>query len=297
MGDHPFTDAVLTALLEVDAMIPGFAEGMANEIASISGIPKHEPHYEQLLQRLAEVHIIRRAVTFSWPFAPSFDWEPKPLSDSAKNPELRVAGGPETLLIEVKAPSLFRHIRKRGSNPTQLSTRAIPPDSWSKLPEAERGITLPRDNPVKDFLISADSKFSPLKKDREITIGILVIIWDDFIYEPISALLSDASGLFTPNSFARSDAASGPSFTSVDGVIIIRHLHQLINATRDEPFLDSCRGPFDYGQPDDFPPKAYVANPSGKGLPSYVCDCFQAHVPGPDLGAEYVPSDLIWWNL
>jgi hypothetical protein len=33
----------------------------------------------------------------------------------------------------------------------------------AELPNVERGVTLPRDNPVKDFLVSAESKFSPFR--------------------------------------------------------------------------------------------------------------------------------------
>jgi hypothetical protein len=55
-------------------------------------------------------------------------------------------------------------------------------------------MTLPRDNPVKDFLVSADAKFEHFKETDANFIGVLVIIWDDFIYEPISSLISESAG-------------------------------------------------------------------------------------------------------
>jgi hypothetical protein len=35
---------------------------MCDELAAISGREKHKPHWEQLLQRMAEIHVIRQAV-------------------------------------------------------------------------------------------------------------------------------------------------------------------------------------------------------------------------------------------
>jgi len=294
-GDHPFAGAILDALADIEVAIPGFAFAMLNDLGSIGGKQKHEPHYEQLIQRLAEIHVIRRAVQYEWSFTPTFVWEPTPQTGGRKNPELRIDGGPQPILIEVKAPALLDHIRKRGTNPTQISSRSIPQPIIANLPGAADGVTFPRDNPIKDFLISADEKFAPFRLETPSPATVLVVVWDDFIYEPISALVAPSNGLFTANSFARDAVGIARTFPAVDGVILIRHMHQLIRATRDEPFIDACRAPFDFGVPTDFPPKAYVANPHSQGLPKEVVECFQAYAPSALLGAEYIPSDLIWW--
>lgn len=34
----------------------------------------------------------------------------------------------------------------------------------------------------------------------------------------------------------------------LDGVVISRHLHQFLRATRDEPLIDNCSHAFDYGK-------------------------------------------------
>jgi hypothetical protein len=85
------------------------------------------------------------------------------------------------------------------------------------------GITLPRDNPVKDFLVDADAKFKAFKSKADCT-TVLVIVWDDFIYEPITALAHPKSGLLTANSFAKDANGSPMKFPNVDAVVLVRHL-------------------------------------------------------------------------
>jgi hypothetical protein len=85
----------------------------------------------------------------------------------------------------------------------------------------EGGLTLPRDNPVKDFLIDAEAKFAPFKAATRAT-SLLVIVWDDHIYEPITVLTQEQCGLLTPNS-CYTDASGGPvTFPDIDAVVLIR---------------------------------------------------------------------------
>ena len=121
---HPFAKSIVDTCIACDDKLPGFAKKFIDAIASISGREKYKPHYEQLLQRVAELHIINRLLTYDWPFDPTFNWEPT-TKESKKNPELTIEGGPKTLGIEVKAPSLLSHIKQRQSNPTQLSVRFL----------------------------------------------------------------------------------------------------------------------------------------------------------------------------
>ena len=190
-GVHPFAADVIDALMAIDAKSPGFARRIAGDLSSLRGMKKHEPHYEQLLQRLAELHIILQLVTHEWSFSASFDLEPTVGDGQLRNPEMRITGGPHPLLVEVKAPSLLQHIRMRGANPAQISTRAVPKEQTAKLAEELGAVTLPRDNVVKDFLVSAESKFRPFRLADPQVRTMLVIVWDDFIYEPLSALLGE----------------------------------------------------------------------------------------------------------
>lgn len=292
--DHPLATSIVRACLDVEEHVPGFAIAMFDEIASVAGMKKFLPHWEQLLQRLCELLVIRHVCKYGWSGEARFQWEPT-AGESAKNPELAVHTSDRTYGLEVKAPSIIQHWRERTQNPTQVPSRSMPKEEIQHLPNAEAGITLPRDNPVKDFLVSAQEKFSAFQAEDERFVGILVIVWDDFIYEPISALIHPDCGLFTPNSFARSPDGEPMSFPAVTGVVTVRHLHQLIRACRDEPLADSCQHALDYGRSGEFPYKAFIQNPGAPECPSEILDCLQAAPPHPSMGAEYMPKDLVWW--
>lgn len=292
--DHPLARSFVEACLECDAVIPGYATQVVDRLAAASGREKDERQYEQLLQILAELHVVRHVVTFPWPFPVSFHAEPT-TAGSKKNPEASVIGAQFHLGVEVKAPALLSHWRERARNGTQVPARNV--FAREQLGSLGQGgqVTLPRDNPIKDFLASADAKFDPFKRSDPQFIGLLVIVWDDYVYEPISSLIHPAAGLFTDNSFAKDENDQPLRFPHVDGVIIIRHLHQIFAATRDEPLIDGIHHPLDYGQAKVFPWKVVIPNPYGATLPNIVPECFQALPVGPLLGAEYSPKDLVWW--
>src|SRR6266545_1934743 len=91
---HPFAAAIVDALVAVDKLLPGFAVRMLDDLAALSGVEKHEPHYEQLLQRLAEVHVILRVVSYPWPFAATFSWDATPTEKVDKNRDATHLAGP-----------------------------------------------------------------------------------------------------------------------------------------------------------------------------------------------------------
>jgi len=283
--------------LDCEKKIPGFAVKMLSDLASLSGKEKYLPHYEQLLQRLAELLIIRQIVTFPWPEGARFSWEPT-AGSVKKNPELLVTSGEVVVGYEVKAPCLINHIRTRAMNRAQLPARIPEADLVSLAHEVfGSDVTLPRDNPMKDFLISADEKFSAFREENEKFVGILVVVWDDYVYEPVSSLLHESSGLFSPNSFARGPNDEPLKFTNVEGVVLVRHLHQLIRAAEEAPLFDSCHHALDYGRPGEFPPKVFIQNPRAESIeaPSIVLESLQAEFYSPEMGAEYLPQDLVHW--
>lgn len=293
-GDHPLAVSIVRACLDCDARIPGFAQAMANALAAISGREKHLPHWEQQLQRLCELLVIRQVLVHQWAGGTTFQWEPTFLP-GGKNPELAIRTHGAIYGIEVKAPAIFDHWRRRNSRPFQLASRAISKENLGGLVGPSEDVTLPRDNPIKDFLISAQSKFEAFKNAQPRFFGILVIVWDDFIYEPISALIHSECGLLTENSFARDEGGGPLRFDSVDGVVVVRHLHQLIRACRGEPLADNCQHALDYGRPGEFPFKAFLQNPYGSPVPEPILQCLQALPPHLAMGAEYLPTEIVWW--
>lgn len=293
-GSHPFINDIASAISEIDSAIPGYAKPTIVRIAAVSGAECHVPHYEQLLQILAEIHVIRQLVRIEWPRPREIRHEPV-APGSAKNLELAIRFSDVEVGFEVKAPSLADHINERATNPTQLVGRFLRKEQIEQLPDSVAGITYPRDNPIKDFLISANEKFSAFKTTQSNFYGVLVIVWDSFIYEPISALLHERGGLFKETSFYRDTSGRPVQFRSVDAVVVIPHLHQIMAASGDQPFRDGCTATFDFGLDGKFPQKAFIANPHGGGVPSDIPKALQAYTPSPEMGAEYGPKDLIWW--
>lgn len=293
--EHPLAAFVMDALVICDRAMPGYAHTYITRFAAVSGREKYRPHYEQLLQQLAELHVVLQVVCFDWPGDVQFAVEPT-VEGSKKNPEITVLHEGVLYGIEVKAPALLAHIEARNKNATQVPARAFPPEMLQLLKNPDEEMTLPRDNPVKDFLLSADAKFAAFKQKADKFIGILVIVWDDHVYEPISSLLHESSGLLTPKSFHVDSTGIPVRYVSVDGVFLIRHLHQLVRAAGDQPLIDGCTHALDYGIDGAFPFKVFVQNPNGSDVPEVIQRCLQGMAPQREMGAEYTPKDLVWWT-
>jgi hypothetical protein len=295
-SDSPFAEAIIEACLDCDSAIPGFAERTLDMLIAASGVEKHRPHYEQLLQLLSEILIVRQLVRHEWPSSPVFALEPK-ATGSNKNPELTVEVGGTFVAVEVKTPSLLAHQEARREHEAQLVARSGYLEEISRAVGGKDKVLLPRDNPVKDFLISADAKFAPLRSSATGAFyGVLVIVWDDYIQEPLNSLVHPRAGLFTPYSFALDENRKPFSFSNVDGAILIRHLHQFVNAAAEQPLADMWPGVFEYGTREMFPPKAYIPNPHAQGLPEIALDAFEAVAWSDLAGAEYSSeSDAIFW--
>lgn len=291
---HPLAEAFIEACIACENKSKGFAKASVERLASVGGRDRHLPDWEQLLQQLAELHVIHRILTWTWPAGTTFEIEPHG-EGSTKNPEVVVTMPHLRIGVEVKAPSLFTHIENRGKNPTQIASRFAPRDVIEAMAKLGTGVTMPRDNPVKDYLVSAEAKFEPFRRNDANFIGILVIVWDDFIYEPISALLQPESGLFTENSFFKASDGSSVRFPSIAGVVAIRHLNQLIRASRDEPLMYGCRSPLDFGKLGEFPRKVFIQNPWGPATPTEAIEALDARPPYDDMGAEYRPQEYIMW--
>ncbi len=288
--EHPLAKSIIEMTVELENIVPKAGLDYIQKIASINDKPNHTKHFEQLLQVLAELTIVHKAATFNWADKTSFSYEPT-TGGSAKNPELTITTDALAIGLEVKAPELVTKHNERATKPQQVPSRS---DIFKVI---DKEVTmLPRDNPVKDFLISADKKFEEFKKANSNFYGVLVIVWDDFIYEPISALTSPQAGLFTEHSFAKDKDGNILKFPNIDCVIVTRHLLPIVRGTRDEPLPDLSQHPLDYGRHKEFPFKVIIKNPwSNLETPNEIIDCFQVLQPGPELGAEYLPSDFITW--
>lgn len=291
--EHPLAKSIIDACLSVENRIPGYANKFIDDLASCSGAEKYLPHYEQLLQKLAELYVINKAVEYNWDEGTVFHLEPT-IGDSKKNPEINIETPNFIIGIEVKSPSLIEHISTRSSNPFQLSGRSKEFLDFAK--ESFDKSTLPRDNPVKDFLKSANEKFSSFKQySVKPFFSALFIVWDDYIYEPVTALTYPSSGLLTENSFYKDKEGKAVKFPNVDSIILLRHLRNIISATRDEPLIEVSHA-LDYTSRHTFPPKVFVPVNNSDNIPEDFINAYEL-VPLEDVAgfAEYTPSDGIFW--
>ncbi|WNG23673.1 hypothetical protein F0U62_06250 [Cystobacter fuscus] len=292
----PFLDNLIRTILAIDAVMPGYAERMASTLGSIKGQEKDKNQYEQLIQNCAEILVVNHTTCAAWPSNTRFEDEPT-APGSPKNPELAVWAPNLSLGVEVKAAALLAHARQRNQRTTQAGGRILPIEKLASLAGGPEHLILPRDNPVKDFLESATKKFGAFKSQHPGFLGVLVVVWDDFMFEPITSILHPLSGLFTEKSFAREPDGSRLKFPHVDAVIVTNHQFQLRRAMGE----DDVRIPYDVA-PYAFDwetnltrAAAYIPCPDGQGLPEDVKARFNAYsIDGTKL-ADYEPVDWVHW--
>lgn len=284
-----FLAALISALTMIDAVTPGYAKEMIGRIASIKGLGVKP--YEAIVQILGEIYVTTGALDAAdRDTQREYLFAHEPRVKKGKNPEFEVRADGIWFAVEVKTPELAEFSTLRQRNRFQLTTR-LPRASEGPLASA----TLPRDNPVKDYLMSANAKFEAYQQIRPEAFCILTIVWDDFCNEPIAALTNPMAGLFTDQSFCRDAMGAPRRFPFVDGVVVCRHRHQIDRALRDEPLADGVTSPFSYQTGNRFPFKAFVQNPHGRRVPDELVSTLNAEHYSDLLGAEYNPTDLVMW--
>lgn len=253
----PFAHGLVRALWRVDNAAPGYAEEMLKRMAGIKNTG--EAQYEALIQIVSEIYVTVGAVESAdrdVDHKEMFTHEPSVLGE--KNPEFEASANGYWYANEVKTPKLIDFSRLRAKNFWQVNAR-LPREFFKHLDP-----TLPRDNPIKDFLVSANAKFEVYSQRRPDAYRLLTVVWDDFIQEPVTALLHPHSGLLAEKSFYRDAQDRAVEYPFVDGVLLIRYQHQILRATRTEPLIDG-ELPLVYHH-QGFPPKVYVQNPKGRRL-------------------------------
>jgi hypothetical protein len=291
---RPFVARLITACAECELKLPGLGWSLIEDVASISGREKHEPHYEMLIQKLSEILVLRQLLYLAWPEGTMFHHEPAAIPNG-KRPELKVDTPDRIFLFEVKAPSLLSHQRTRSQNPVQFPGRMFDA-AMRKMLAGEHKPILPRDNPIKDFLASAEEKFAPFAGEKE-TVGILIIVWDDFMFEPITSLVhAPSQGLLTTETFARTADGSPVTYPHIDAVVIVRHLLYFQQGAAET--LTERKHAFDFGGDRDLP-NVLVPVPGGKRLPEVIITGLRAlHYDDVAIRnfADYRPQEYVWFN-
>lgn len=295
--ESEFAKRFLDHLQGIDLKVAGFAEKFITNFASISGKPKHEPHYEQLVQMLAELVVIGKLATIYNGTEYLFNWEPT-AGKNKKNPEISIVCEEWTVLIEVKCPSFLKHNRAAAKNSIQLGARVPGGVEFFNGMSNTGTATLPLDNKVKDYLISADEKFVGFKKENPKVHSLLVLVWTLHRYEAVSPLMNGFYGLFTENSFHKNAAGLAEEFSNVDGVLITSHYDMLLNASREELLPAGYRYPLDFGDAANlnYSHPVYIRNPHSTNQDArFLLDSLGAedYVEGGDPFTA--PMDMIFW--
>lgn len=293
-GPTPFAMSILEACAAIDGRTEGIGTSLLSELTSIGGRDRDEAQYEQLLQKLGEILVIERVVTSDWPEGTTFQHEPAAFPGGPR-PELVVSYDDKRLVVEVKTPAQLRHIRNRANNPVQLAYRGGVPRELAQELAGDAEVALPRDNPVLDFLRDANRKFEGFR-DEGVTSTLLVIVWDDFVYEPISTLINEASGLLTEQSFARNENGEAERFENIDKVIVLRHLNYFIAGSREEPLIDRVNA-MDFGAGNALPNVHFDAH-GNQHISDDIVRRFRA-LRYDDQRirnfADYRPQDIVFW--
>lgn len=291
---HPFAYQMIEAILDCEEEIDGFGDDFLDAILAIRDKNKFQDHYDQLMQRMAELVVVRQSLQIPCE-QPKYFIEPT-AGDSKKRPDLVIRAKDTMIAIEVKAPACLKQKALRKPDTWQILARL--PGDQNKLKEALgfKTLVLPRDNAIKDFLLSADEKFASFKADDDF-LTLLIIVWDDYMHEIITSLTHEASGLLTPNSFARDDQGNPIKFPNVDAIIIIRHLIYLTNHAGDADLVDREHG-FDFGGKDALP-NIFIPNPvSAKEVPLSVLKTFRAYPLDDKIisrFADYQAPEMVFW--
>jgi len=276
-----FFNELMGSLSRIDIAMPGSADLFARRITSIASGFKNQSDYDQLQQILAEIHVLLKLVAYPWPDGTTIDYAAA-IAAGAPDVEALVRAPGLDLAVEVKSPRIREWRNKMGAG-IEAVGRATPLGSLEIT-------TFPKDNAVKDAIASADVKFRSLRGSHPDLLGVLVLIWDGLMYEPISALLNPGSGLFTSNSFD----PEMRTFDSVDAALIVPHLSALIEGPGNRDFRFT-EGTFQWAST---PVPPFVTNPASPRF-AKVADMLRVLFGAEDQaaldGPHYSATDLVIW--
>jgi hypothetical protein len=246
--------------------------------------------------------VINAVVGMAWPSIPSIQIEER-APCSRKGVDCVATTSRLRCGFEIKAPALLAHRQNQSQNLWQVPGRFTTREFLELLVDVGlnetetrvSGITMPRDNPVYDFLVSANTKFAAFSAQGPF-LGILVIVWDDFIYEPITSLLHERCGLLTENSYRRVGSCA-ETYPFIDAVVLLRHMTYFRRAAAEDPIGDGRRDAFHIGGAGALP-NVIIPVPGGQEIPGFITTALNAipySDPSIECAAEYRPMDAVMW--
>lgn len=290
---NEFAQEFVALMCVLEDLCPGAGCATVKKIASLRGTDPAT--YDQIIQALCELVIGKRFIE-AFPAGKGFTlhWEPTDMGKA--NPEFMLVGPEWRVLVEVKCPSLHEYEVKNRTATQQLAAR-LPflKDIMSSVSGAEPA--LPLDNKLKDFLVSAEKKFSSFREVSLHTYGVLVVCWTERMFEAVSPLSNEGCGLLTSESFYRKD----------DEVVQFPHVSGVIT-TQQQSFLKSALAGYrpdhlasdlDYGsywKPQTPVNPVFSPNEFAKRqLPEEIINALEAVMVGKGLDPMGGPMDFVMW--
>lgn len=284
---HPLLSSLCVSMGNINDSNPGYAAEMIRRLIALQG--KDEVVLESIMSVFSEILVANHAVEVSDLVNGKKYFINEPGSKvGKKNPEFRSKFNGMYYCVEVKKPKLISHMKGR-KKPLQIPARA-------KLEIMDKdNTTFPRDNPIKDFLESAQSKFEAYVSEYPDDYRLLFIMWDNHMYEPISSLLHPYQGLLTEGSFNKDNNNNAIRYPLIDGIVIVSHLHNFTTALLEEPFIDEIIHAFQYKR--GYPLHAFIQNPHGRPVPREFIEVFEC-IPEEHfhIFADYSITDFVNWH-
>lgn len=278
---NPFVSMLCDTLATIDKVVPDYSLKMINRIGETES-------WSQIYSNLAEILVLAQAEQIADVQQGNKYVESEPQAiRNGKNPEFRSKAFGYNYAVEVKATDIMTYMHDRKSR-YQLTSHLQERELLSHENPLKSKVL-----PVKSFLESAHGKFKEYTKleDYKDDFRFLFIVWDDHANEVIAALLNPANGLLTESTFL-----VGERFELIDGVFIVRHLHQFRRSIQGREFLNDVAHAFQMVTRQV--PVAFVQNPNGRKVPSEFINGFGAYEfdAHSSVVSEYVATDWVDWR-
>ena len=220
-------------------------------------------------QVVSEIEIITYFPRILQNFINDLSYEPT--FNGNRNPEIEFVFDNNRYQIEVKSPT-FNYCDEIADGDAFINYR-VTPERFEEIKTQYEKYHFPKDNKFKDFLESAQGKFSSECADMNSNVyGILVINWDNFVVPNIdstfdnldSIFYNSVSGIFTNNSFIKDNNGNPEIFDRVNGILIYQRTIGMYGA--DDMFADYrlykkyyIQNPYTKNSPEDFVKRILLA--------------------------------------
>ena len=278
----------------LDKAVPGTAVKIIKKIGEIRGAEKER--YEQIVQALCELVIAKKFLE-SFPHKNGYAYEWEPVDLNGNNPEFMISCKKWRLLVEVKCPSLLEYEAKNRNAKGQVVGRFPHVKDITEDLYGKGTIALPLDNKIKDFLSSAEKKFSSFSEITIPTYGLLFVCWGQRMFEAITPISNPGCGLLTDRSFNKPNGEIA-KYPHVNGVIVTQHQFFLQEILAERRCPGKLQG-LDYGEYWTWgspPNPTFCRNPWAKNIsPNEFETALQTVPAGQSLDPISQEMDFIHW--